>query len=300
MFQALLTTVLFAMCALCAERSTHLLSATVANLARLVLATLLLAAWAHTLGQGVLGPGLPWLFVSGVVGFGLGDLALYAAFPRIGSRLTMLLCLCVSAPLGALMEWFWLGTGLTASQMFWGGVILVGVGVALAPDAASSGTRRDRVLGTVMGLIAALGQAGGAVLTRKAFDVAHRAGRHIDGATAAYQRILGGVLLTLVVLIVGRTLFKGHAQLRLRDPSHQWRQAWPWVVTNALCGPALGVACFQWALAVEKTGLVLAIVATTPLVLIPFTYVINGERPGGRSLVGAALAVLGAAVLAHG
>lgn len=286
------------MSAVSAGRSTRLLNATVANLTRLVLATLLLAAWAHTLGQGVSGPALPWLFVSGVVGFGLGDLALYAAFARIGSRLMVLLFLCVSAPLGALMEWLWLGSGLTVSQMFWGGVILAGVALALTTDTATSATRRDRVVGPVMGLIAAMGQAGGAVLTRKAFDVADQAGRHIDGATAAYQRILGGVLLTLVVLLVGRHLFKGCAQTRFRDPSHQWRQAWPRVVANAFCGPALGVACFQWPLAVEKTGIVLAIVATTPLVVIPFTYMIDGDRPGIRSLVGGAVAVLGAAVLA--
>lgn len=153
------------MSAVSAGRSTRLLNATVANLTRLVLATLLLAAWAHTLGQGVSGPALPWLFVSGVVGFGLGDLALYAAFAHIGSRLMVLLFLCVSAPLGALMEWLWLGSGLTVSQMFWGGVILAGVALALTTDTATSATRRDRVVGPVMGLIAAMGQAGGAVLT---------------------------------------------------------------------------------------------------------------------------------------
>jgi len=77
-----------------------------------------------------------------------------------------------------------------------------------------------------------------------------------------------------------------------------WRRAWPWVVANALAGPALGVACYQWALAVAPTGIVLAIVATTPLVVIPFTMVLDGERPTVRSLVGGAVAVLGAAALA--
>jgi drug/metabolite transporter (DMT)-like permease len=145
-----------------------------------------------------------------------------------------------------------------------------------------------------------LGQGGGAVLTRKAFDVARLAGQSIDGGTAAYQRILGGLLLTAVFLFVnrGRQCFPAlpPGTLAVDRP---WRHAWPWVVANALAGPALGVAFYQWALAVAPTGIVLSIVATTPLVVIPFTMVLDGERPTLRSLAGGAVAVLGAAALAY-
>ena len=43
--------------------------------------------------------------------------------------------------------------------------------------------------------------------------------------------------------------------------------------------------------------MVLAIVATTPLAVIPFTYVLEGERPSVQSLIGGAVAVLGAVAL---
>ena len=78
-----------------------------------------------------------------------------------------------------------------------------------------------------------------------------------------------------------------------------WRRAWPWVIANALCGPALGVACYQWALIVAPTGVVLSVVATTPLVVIPFTMILDHERPTRRSLLGGAIAVLGAVALAY-
>ena len=42
-------------------------------------------------------------------------------------------------------------------------------------------------------MLAAIGQGGGAVLSRKAFLVAAHAGQSIDGGTAAYQRIIGGI-----------------------------------------------------------------------------------------------------------
>jgi len=71
MVQAVVTTVLFAMSAVSAGRSTRLLGAGVANLSRLALATIFLALWAHTAGQGIGGVALPWLLASGVIGFGL-------------------------------------------------------------------------------------------------------------------------------------------------------------------------------------------------------------------------------------
>jgi drug/metabolite transporter (DMT)-like permease len=299
MIQAVITAVLWAMSAVSAGRSTRLLGAGTANLARLALATAMLALWAHLFGQGLSGDGLPWLFLSGLVGFGLGDLALYGAYYHLGPRLGVLLCLCLAAPLGALMEWIWLGTGLTVYQIFWSTTILVGVFAALVPDRRTGAGVHEWTTGIALGVIAALGQAGGAVLTRKAFDVARQAGQHIDGGTAAYQRILGGLLLTSLVLFI-------HQRRRQPDPSaadvaveHAWRRAWPWVIANALCGPALGVALYQWALAVAPTGIVLAIVATTPLAVIPFTMLLDGERPTARSLAGGAVAVLGAAALAY-
>jgi uncharacterized membrane protein len=299
MIQAVFTAVLFAMSAVSAGRSTRMLGAGPANLARLMLATACLALWAHTYGQGLGGVGLPWLFLSGIVGFGFGDLALYGAYPRIGPRLAVLLCLCLAAPFGAFMEWVWLGTGLTLYQIFWSTTILVGVFAALAPDTRAPVARRTWAAGITFGVIAAFGQGGGAVLTRKAFDVAREAGQHIDGGTAAYQRILGGLLLTAVVLLVHHWHKSAAAPQETVTAPRPWKRAWPWVIANALCGPAIGVACYQWALAVAPTGIVLAIIATTPLAVIPFTMLLDGEHPTVRSLIGGAIAVLGAAALAY-
>lgn len=299
MIQAIITSILFAMSAVSAGRTTRLLGAGTANLSRLVLATVVLALWAHTVGQGLGGVALPWLLASGVIGFGVGDLALYGAYYRIGPRLGVLLCLCLAAPMGAFMEWAWLGTRLSLYQIFWSTTILVGVCAALVPDTRAPVGPRTWLIGIILGVIAAFGQGSGAVLTRKAFDLTRHAGQHLDGATAAYQRILGGLLLTTVVLLVHRLRKTPDPPQETTGTDHPWRRAWPWVIANALTGPALGVAFYQWALAIAPTGVVLSIVATTPLVVIPFTMILDGERPSLRSLIGGAVAVLGAAALAY-
>src|SRR3972149_6338053 len=133
MFPAFLTTVLFSISAVTATRLAKLLGGVEANFWRITLATLLLAFWAHGFGKGLTGEAFPVFLLSGVVGFGIGDIALYQALPRLGSRLSVMLVHCLAAPFAGLTEWLWLGTTLTIGQMAWSAVILVGVMVALAP-----------------------------------------------------------------------------------------------------------------------------------------------------------------------
>jgi drug/metabolite transporter (DMT)-like permease len=293
MLPALLTTLLWSVSVVCATRSTRYLGSAVANLTRLCLATVLLALWAHGFGKGLGGAGL-WFFVlSGFVGFGLGDLALYEALPRLGSRLTLLLMQCLAAPIGALVEWLWLGTTLSVAQCIAGLIILVGVAVALAPGNHFHLDRKHLFSGTIFGVLAAIGQGGGAVLSRKAFQVAAQAGQSIDGGTAAYQRILGGIGVAAVYFVWVR----GRSRTSTPGKSVEWRKAWPWVVVNTLGGPVLGVGCYQWALSTTPSGIVLPIVATLPLVVIPFAWRLEGDRPGGRSIIGGMIAVAGVIAL---
>jgi drug/metabolite transporter (DMT)-like permease len=202
--------------------------------------------------------------------------------------------LCLSSPMAALIEWAWLGTTLTLSELGCGLLALGGVAVALAPERHIESRSNHFATGLLFGFLAAVCQALGAVLSRKAFAVAQHAGENIDGITAAYQRILGGVLITAILFVIVR-----HGrEASTADGAERWRKAWPWVLLNGLAGPALGVSCYQWALKVAPTGIVLPIVAITPIVIIPFSRYIEGERPTLRSLIGGAVAVLGAVLLA--
>jgi drug/metabolite transporter (DMT)-like permease len=224
---------------------------------------------------------------------GLGDLAQFGALPRLGSRLTVLMTQCLAAPLSALAEWLWLGTRITTPQALWGFVILGGVAIALMPSRARPPRVRLKPLGFVFGFLAAAGQGLGAVVSRKAGDVAAAAGESVDPITAAYQRILAGFGVALVFTLLVTALKKGGDK---GGGARNWRD-YLWIPANGLAGAVLGVTCYQWALASTASGVVLAIVATTPLVIIPLSYWIEGERPTQRSLVGGVIAVGGAVAL---
>jgi drug/metabolite transporter (DMT)-like permease len=306
MLAAFLTTILFSISAVCGNRTAKLLGGTEANFWRLSFAAALLAIYAHAVGGGLAGSAFPIFLVSGCIGFGIGDMALFQALPRLGSRLSVMLTLCLSSPIAALIEWLWLGTGLSLEEIICGLIILAGVALALAPGKHLHIPRRELWWGLSFGMLASFCQALGAVLSRKAFALTTAAGENIDGITAAYQRIVGGVAVgALLLLLVKRdSIFDallggfGKPDAAGHTRPDRWRKAWPWVLANGLAGPALGVSCYQWALKTTPTGVVLPIVAITPLVIIPFSYHLEGERPTLRSLAGGVLAVLGAAGLA--
>ena len=203
MFAALLTTLLFSISAICGHRTSTRLGGVEANFWRICGAMFFLAIWANTLGAGTSGAAFPIFVLSGLAGIGLGDTAYFQALPRLGSRRTVLLTQCLIAPFATLIEWLWLGTRLNLAEIFCVAVILTGVVVALAPGDHLKIAPRRLWIGILASAIAALGGAFGAVLSRKAYFVAHAAGEHPDPGTTGYQRVIGGaVALGLIFLIV--------------------------------------------------------------------------------------------------
>jgi drug/metabolite transporter (DMT)-like permease len=295
MFPAFAATLFFSLSVITATRSVKLLGSHRANFWRVLVTTLLLGAWAHSFGTGFGGSAFIVFFLSGCVGFGLGDMALFLAIPRLGPRLSSLLINCLAPPFAACIEWIWLGTRLSLGEAACSALILAGVGMALLPEGKPEVPKKTDWFGILNGVVAGFGQGFGAVLSRKAFALAAQEGVEVDGGTAAYQRILGGLAFVLIPTVwwLWRRRTEGKGVRALAAP----RMAWKWVVANALCGPAIGVACFQWALRSTPSGIVLPIVATTPLVVIPLTYWFEGDRPGWRSICGGGLAVAGVILL---
>lgn len=294
MLAALLTTLFFSLSSIFGNRSVRELGGVRANVARLLFAAFCLGAYAHVFGPGLGGAGRDWFLLSGIIGMGLGDLALYAALPLLGARLSVLMTQCLAAPIAIVAEWLWLDTALTATQLACGAVAVAGVAWSLMPSKSSPPRVAVKPIGFFYGLLAAAGQGLGAVVSRHANAVTVSAGESIDGLSAAYPRILGGLMVALAYFAVLKVLRKdddlagGGARVHARE----WRR-YQWVPLNALAGAVLGVGCYQWALLTTPSGLVLPIVACTPLMIIPLSRWLEGERPTRRSLVGAVVAVSG-------
>jgi drug/metabolite transporter (DMT)-like permease len=301
MLAAFFTTFFFAWSAMFGTRAARALGGTLAHLLRMILAAVLLGICAHAFGLGLGGASL-WMFLfSGMIGYGLGDFAYFQSMPRVGARLAVLLVQCGAAPIGAIIEWFWLGTTLSASAWLCSITILTGVSLALAPSQNLHIPARQLVTGIVFGVLAALGQGLGAVLSRKAFQIAALAGEDPDGITSAYQRVLGGLLVISIIYLFKYTPLSRMQKLvpekESGTPGARGTRAHAFLMVagNAIFGAVIGVSLFQYALKSAPTGIVLSIVATTPIVIIPFARIVDGENISRRSLFGSVIAVAGVA-----
>ena len=201
MLAALLTTLLFATSTVCGYRTAKQVGGVEANFWRITLATVFLTLWAFTFGAGFAGAP-EWFMLSGLFGIGIGDTAFFQALPRLGSRRTVLITQCLTAPFAALIEWLWLGTKLNVPEILCIAVILAGVAIALAPGDHLKISRRDLKIGVAACVFSAVGGALGAVFIRKGYAAIDSAGLNVDAGTTGYQRVLGGILIPTIALLV--------------------------------------------------------------------------------------------------
>ncbi len=298
MLAALLTTLLFSISAICGQRSAKQIGGIEANFWRICIATTFLAIWAIFFGSKTTGEAFPIFALSGLIGIGFGDTGYFQALTRLGARRTVLIAQCLIAPMAILIEWLWLGTKLNWGEIVCIAVILSGIAIAMAPASHLEIPKRVMKEGIAFGFLAALGGALGAVLSRKAYAIAFAAGEHPDPGTTSYQRVLGGALVPAIILIVAKwRSAHSHGGVFESKTFHvsreKWGRLWPWVLGNGLAGQTLGVTAMQWALENTPASIVTAIVAMTPVVLLPMTRMTDGEKIGIRSLVGALIGVGG-------
>jgi drug/metabolite transporter (DMT)-like permease len=304
MLPALLTALFFAASGICGQRCAVWFGPLRGNALRLALAAVMLGVLTLLLCPVSLSTRTAHrLFYSGLVGFGVGDVALFLAYPRLGARLTLLVNLC-SAPLfGAASDWMLTGAHVSMGQWLASGVILSGVVLALSGRLTLP---HDGVHGVIPGLFAALvagfGQGFGASLSRWAKLAATEEGLRFTGTNEAFIRVLPGLTFSVSLLALysfwRRERKKRNRYVASKTANHSREgRGWPWLLGAALFGPVLGVSCFQWALGTAPSAIVLSITATTPILVMPLAYLSEGDSPSRLAIIGAAIAVSGVALM---
>lgn len=308
MFAALLTAIMWSISSLCGARAARHIGGPTANRSRLTIALVLLGIYTAVVGARLDGPWFWWFVVSGAVGMGLGDTFVFAAYERLGTRLPVLITHCLAGPLAALVEWLWLGVGLTWGESALCALILGGVAVALVPGLRVSSSGGQLRMGILFAIASAVMVGFSAVLVRKSYAVAGPAAAGFDGLAAAFMRGLGGVALTWALLpatSLGARLtqqvtaqLSSQPQAQAAPAERSWRRAWPWLAVTALCGPCLGMGSYQLALSTGKAGPVHAVLAILPILVMPLAWLMEGDRPTRWAILGGGLAVTGAVWMA--
>ena len=292
MIAALLATGVWSLSSLASSRGAAFLGGISANLVRLAFALPVLLGAALLLGMtpwtAMTSPGGAWFVVSGVVGMGICDILTLNAYRRIGARLTVLLVNTIAVPTAALIGWVALGEHPGLGQALGMLAVIGGLVLVLRPRAED---QRD-LIGIAYAVFAAILFGSSAVMSRLGFAAAAAQGAPIHWLDSTVLRVASGVLLCVLAFVVATPLAR-----QWRDGPGRWREALPWLLVNALLGPGVGLACYQWALATTPAAQVHAVIAVIPVLVLTVNWLQGEERPGLVAVLGTLMAVLGVVAL---
>ncbi|MFL2483398.1 MAG: DMT family transporter [Verrucomicrobia bacterium] len=287
MIFAITTALLFAFSAICNTRVSRAMDQITANLLRLTTAAILLGIITFLFyPESFQFEASLWLALSGLIGFGIGDIALFIALSRIGSRLTILINFCTATVIGAFADKLLLNDSITFRTWSFICLVLIGLIIALLPTKNSLTFLKGKGLGMITALIAGIGQGVGATTSRIAENKALENGLSISAASQAFQRVFAGMIFLLIIHLIKKKIFK-------RGTDSGTSKVFHWLVLAAIFGPVLGVTCFQQSLKTMTSGESMAIISTSPLILIPLAYFFEQDTPTKKSIFGTLLAIFG-------
>jgi drug/metabolite transporter (DMT)-like permease len=289
---ALLTAVCWTVTAMAFEVAGKRVGALSLNLIRLLIGLVFLAVYNAIAVDGFLPSATSyqwfWLTLSGIVGFVLGDLFLFRAFILIGARISMLIMALVP-PITALIGWITLGETLTGMEFLGMGITLLGIVMVISSKLdlkqAVPGRKLHMgplLLGSLLALGGAIGQAAGLVLSKKGMQ-------DMNAFEATQIRIMAGVAgFTLVI-----TFFKRWKHLlgALKDI-----KAMKAMTLGSLTGPFLGVSFSLLAVQHTDTGIAATLMALTPVMIIPAAIMLYKERIRFIEIAGAIVSIAGVAL----
>jgi drug/metabolite transporter (DMT)-like permease len=251
-----------------------------------------------------------YLLLSGVVGIGLGDTAYFATINRLGARRSLLLE-TLAPPVTAVLAWGFLAENLSAISIL--GMVLTLVGIAWVISERVPG--REPVkwgAGIKIALLAVVCQAAGAVLSRAAL-----ADTAVDPLWSSLLRLSAGLAFMAVLAVLQPKRLGEYQPFEPKALTEELTEAWPshwqirWqnslaalkqppllggVALAAFLGTYLGIWLQQVALKYTAAGIAQALLATSPLFVLPMAAAL-GDRVSLRATLGAAVALGGVWIL---
>jgi drug/metabolite transporter (DMT)-like permease len=232
-----------------------------------------------------------WMGLSGIVGLGVGDFGLFAAYVLIGPRRSVLVM--ASSPIFASVgAYLLLNETFLPLSILGVAVTLTGVVVVLLEREEEPEEKIDlgkrKTWGILAGLIAAMGQGFGVVLSKK--------GMYLGVSVAMNSLSAALIRMTVATLFVWTcALFWGKLP-ELRKAVKD-RGGMKYVAGGALIGPFVGMTLSMVAVAYAQAGVAQTLMSLAPIIIIPVVWVIYRERTNSRGIFGALIAVIGVAIL---
>lgn len=233
-----------------------------------------------------------WIGLSGIIGLGIGDFGLFAAFVLIGPRRSVLV-MALSPIFASITAFVMLGETISLPGLAGIAITLTGViWVILERDrstVAKPGPERGvEAWGVILALVGAIGQGTGLVFAKK--GIYYEVGMILNPvSTALIRMVFGALFVWISILVAGRL---GELRKALRN-----KAGLRFTAAGALIGPFLGVTFSMLAVAHTQAGIAQTLMSLMPVFIIPVVWALYGQRTSFRGVLGAVVAVIGVAIL---
>jgi len=227
---------------------------------------------------------LLWFAISGLAGFAMGDAFLFEALVVIGPRLSMLLM--VLAPIfGTALAWVFLGETLSPAKI--GAILLTMAGIAWVISAGHNNHPAGKgklLAGVLLGVGGAAGQAVGALFSKL-------------GMAGGFSPISGNLIRVTTATLALSLFHLMRGQMKEEIGQMRDRRALTEIASGAMLGPVVGVVLSLYAISRIQLGVASTLMALSPVILLPASHFLFGEKITLRAISGTFLALLGAALL---
>jgi drug/metabolite transporter (DMT)-like permease len=233
------------------------------------------------------------LVISGILGLVLGDSFLFKSFQLIGARLGIIIMAAVPV-LSTILAFFFLNEIISFLGMF--GMLLTITGILIVVLEKKSNDKNISInkLGIFYGFLGALGQATGLIFAKFAFLEnlgADGQGGELNGFAASFIRLFSASLIILPLAATFRR-YKNPISIYTKD-----RYSAKVILIGTVFGPVLGITGSLIAIAYAKVGIASTLMATMPIIMLPISRFYFKEKLEWKAIIGAFVAVVGAAII---
>jgi len=295
---AVCTSILWTACAVLFAAAGKRIGALSVNAYRIVMAVVLLGLAHLVVFRTVIPPANSgqWFYMglSGTIGLAVGDFGYLGALVLIGPRRGVLL-MSMAPIFSSVAGYLVLGEVLATWNLVGMGLVLSGVCVVILDEnvhaSEVSPTRRHKVYGVLCGLAGSMGQGIGLVVSKYGMIAAGGAGAApLNPLSATLTRtVVAAGFVWLIVAVSGR--------LRRVLGARRDLQAVLRTFGGAASGPFLGVWLSMVAVTHTVAGVAATLMSLMPLFVIPVLWLVYRQRTSLRGMLGAAITVVGVAIL---
>lgn len=227
---------------------------------------------------------LIFLSLSGLVGFAIGDAALFESLVLLGPRLSMTI-MATNPIIGAILSFIFLKETLKPLHIL---AIIVTISsvmfVVSEKHENENFDKKKRPLGVMLAFIGSLCQATGMLLSKIGLSA------NLSVIAANMIRVSSGLFFILLIAIIQRQFISDFIKLKNLKGSF-------YIFIGAILGPVLGVMLALYAISKTQIGIATTITSISPILLIPLSAIIYKEKVTIRMVIGTIITIAGASAL---